>query len=79
MAHQTITALYDDYDAASTAVFRIVQEALTNIARHARAQNVLLNLYRTNGELLVTIQDDGRGIRRHRWSTRRRTSGVGRA
>src|SRR5690606_10025481 len=50
-------------DAASTAVFRIVQEALTNIARHAGARNVLLNLYRTNGELLVTIQDDGRGIR----------------
>jgi len=50
-------------DAASTAVFRIVQEALTNIARHAGASNVLLNLYRTNGELLVTIQDDGRGIR----------------
>lgn len=49
-------------DAASTAVFRIVQEALTNIARHAGAQNVLLNLYRTDGELLVTIQDDGRGI-----------------
>ena len=50
-------------DAASTAVFRIVQEALTNIARHAGASNVLLNLYRTNGELLLTIQDDGRGIR----------------
>lgn len=44
-------------------MFRIVQEALTNIARHAGAQNVLLNLYRTNCELLVTIQDDGRGIR----------------
>jgi len=50
-------------DAASTAVFRIVQEALTNIARHAGATNVLLNLYRTDGELLVTIRDDGRGIR----------------
>jgi len=50
-------------DAASTAVFRIVQEALTNIARHAQARSVLLNLSRTNGELLVTIQDDGRGIR----------------
>jgi len=50
-------------DAASTAVFRIVQEALTNIARHANAGNVALNLYRTNGELLVTVQDDGRGIR----------------
>lgn len=50
-------------DAASTAVFRIVQEALTNIARHAGAQNVLLNLSRLDSELLVTIQDDGRGIR----------------
>jgi len=50
-------------DAASTAVFRIVQEALTNIARHANASNVALNLYRSDGELLVTIQDDGRGIR----------------
>lgn len=50
-------------DAASTAVFRIVQEALTNIARHANARNVALNLYRSDGELLVTVQDDGRGIR----------------
>ena len=49
-------------DDASTAVFRIVQEALTNIARHAQAQNVALNLYRLDGELLVTIRDDGRGI-----------------
>ncbi|HEX8479539.1 MAG TPA: PAS domain-containing sensor histidine kinase [Telluria sp.] len=50
-------------DDASTAIFRIVQEALTNIARHAEARNVTLNLYRLDGELLVTIRDDGRGIR----------------
>lgn len=50
-------------DAASTAIFRIVQEALTNIARHAGAQQVCVNLYRLDGALLVTIQDDGRGIR----------------
>jgi len=50
-------------DASSTAVFRIVQEALTNIARHAGAKNVVLNLYRSNSDLLVTISDDGRGIR----------------
>ena len=49
-------------DASSTAVFRIVQEALTNIARHADARNVTLNLYRSNSDLLLTIQDDGRGI-----------------
>jgi PAS domain S-box-containing protein len=49
-------------DTASTAIFRIVQEALTNIARHAAASNVTLNVYRLDGELLVTIRDDGRGI-----------------
>jgi PAS domain S-box-containing protein len=49
-------------DTASTAIFRIVQEALTNIARHAEARNVTMNLYRLNSELLITIRDDGRGI-----------------
>ena len=50
-------------DAASTAIFRIVQEALTNIARHAEAASVTMNLFRLNGDLLVTIRDDGVGIR----------------
>lgn len=49
-------------DEASTVIFRVIQEALTNIARHADAKNVILNLYRIDGELLVTIRDDGRGI-----------------
>ncbi len=49
-------------DAASTAIFRIVQEALTNIARHANAANVTITLYRINGEVLLTVRDDGRGI-----------------
>ena len=50
-------------DAASTAIFRIVQEALTNIARHAAATRVMMNLFRLNSDLLITIRDDGRGIR----------------
>lgn len=49
-------------DAASTAIFRIVQEALTNIARHANATSVTMYLYRIDGQLLVSIRDDGRGI-----------------
>ena len=49
-------------DQASTAIFRIVQEALTNVARHAQATRVTLTLYRSNNELLITIRDDGRGI-----------------
>jgi PAS domain S-box-containing protein len=50
-------------DGASTAIFRIVQEALTNISRHAGATNVAMNLFRLNGDLLITIRDNGRGIR----------------
>ena len=49
-------------DAASTAIFRIVQEALTNIARHANASSVTITLYRVNGEVLLTVRDDGCGI-----------------
>ena len=49
-------------DNASTAIFRIVQEALTNIARHAGATSVTMYLYRIDGQLLVSIRDDGRGI-----------------
>jgi len=66
--HGIPCALYADEaelrldDAASTAIFRIVQEALTNIARHANATRVTMNLYRINDELLITIRDDGRGI-----------------
>ena len=49
-------------DNASTAIFRLVQEALTTVARHAHATHVTLTLYRSNHDLLVTIRDDGRGI-----------------
>jgi PAS domain S-box-containing protein len=49
-------------DGASTAIFRIVQEALTNIARHADAHSVTMSLYRIDSELLIAIRDDGRGI-----------------
>jgi PAS domain S-box-containing protein len=49
-------------DAASTAIFRIVQEALTNIARHAQARNITVALHRVDSALSIAIQDDGRGI-----------------
>ena len=49
-------------DTYSTAIFRIAQEALTNIARHAQASHVWLRLWRADGLLYVVIRDDGRGI-----------------
>lgn len=46
----------------STAIYRIVQEALTNITRHAAASKVELSLRRVDDILDIAIQDDGRGI-----------------
>jgi len=46
----------------STAVFRIFQEALTNVARHAAATRIRVNLGETDGKLVLEIADDGKGI-----------------
>lgn len=45
-----------------TACFRIVQEALTNIARHAKAQRVEIELHRTDDALMLRVHDDGCGF-----------------
>jgi PAS domain S-box-containing protein len=49
-------------DARATALFRIVQEALTNILRHAQAQNVTITLSVEECFLCLRIQDDGVGL-----------------
>lgn len=48
--------------ASKTGLFRIVQEALTNIVRYAEAENVIVNLEKHDGRLLLSIQDDGIGF-----------------
>ena len=45
-----------------TACFRIVQEALTNISRHAQAKRVDISLRRDGPDLLLNVQDDGCGF-----------------
>ena len=45
-----------------TTCFRIAQEALTNVARHARATHVLLQLTRTPATLEMAVRDDGIGF-----------------
>lgn len=47
----------------STALFRIAQEALTNIAKHAEASRVSVKLARLRHYVSLKITDDGRGIR----------------
>lgn len=44
------------------ALFRVFQEALTNVARHSRARHVAVELVYTDEALTLTIQDDGRGF-----------------
>lgn len=46
----------------ATQVFRIVQEALTNVARHAEATRVLLQIEDDAGALRLRLSDNGRGI-----------------
>ena len=45
-----------------TAVFRMVQEALTNVFRHSEAHNVWVGLIQKESETIITVRDDGKGI-----------------
>jgi signal transduction histidine kinase len=49
-------------DAERTAIYRIVQEALTNCARHARAKSVRISLRQQDDRLHLTVDDDGQGF-----------------
>jgi len=49
-------------DVLATALFRIVQESLTNVVRHAGATRVKVSLTSAGSELLLTVRDDGAGI-----------------
>jgi signal transduction histidine kinase len=45
-----------------TGIFRIFQESLTNIARHADATKVFTTLQKTDDQLVLTIKDNGKGF-----------------
>lgn len=49
-------------DETETHLFRIAQEALTNVARHADAKHVTIQLELHNQEICLAIEDDGRGL-----------------
>lgn len=60
--------LPDDYN---TCIYRVVQEALHNCARHSRATAVRIKVHRQPGALVLNIQDDGQGF------DARQTKGLG--
>jgi len=45
-----------------TAVYRIVQELLNNVIKHAQAQEVFISLVREAGQLYLSVEDDGQGL-----------------
>lgn len=60
-----------------TAIFRIIQEALTNMFRHSGARNGKVNLTQKDSTILVTVQDDGKGIEEQVVQLRPESVGVG--
>jgi signal transduction histidine kinase/ligand-binding sensor domain-containing protein len=58
--------------ASATELFRIYQEMLTNVARHARASRVEIHMELSSGVLVLEVQDNGCGI--HMQDVERRTS-----
>lgn len=58
-----------------TALFRIVQEAITNIVRHAQAETVRIQLWEEGGSVIAEVEDDGVGFDIARF--RRQRSGEG--
>jgi signal transduction histidine kinase len=45
-----------------TVLYRVVQEALTNVVKHAHAENVSVLLHARQGRVAIVIEDDGRGF-----------------
>lgn len=61
----------------ATAVFRIIQESLTNIARHAEATQVEIVVTRTDGHLCFEVSDNGKGFDPHAVASRKSFGLVG--
>jgi len=60
-----------------TAIFRIVQESLSNVFRHSGARKAWITLQNNEDHVNVRIQDDGKGISQNVVDNRHNTMGVG--
>jgi PAS domain S-box-containing protein len=79
--HIKWTISIDDLDGLlslpiQTAIYRVVQEALTNIGKYARPKNVLVEIKRLDQSLFFTIQDNGIGFERGQVLTEKKTLGL---
>jgi signal transduction histidine kinase len=60
----------------ATTVFRVAQEALTNVAKHTRATQVHMRLYQRDASLILEIEDNGEGLPADRLSAASPSLGV---
>lgn len=78
---ETNLALHSDHspvdDVRATTVFRILQEALTNVARHAAASRTQISFTQTRDQLSLEVTDNGRGISPEELAGRRSLGLVG--
>jgi signal transduction histidine kinase len=51
-------------DSLKTPIFRISQEAMTNVSKHSQASLIKLSLQREDDKIVLTIQDNGQGFAR---------------
>jgi signal transduction histidine kinase len=58
-------------------IYRVVQEALTNVTRHSRAQRVKIKVHKTGGRIQCTVQDDGEGFDAEEVLSRKGRKGLG--
>lgn len=63
--------------AAELALFRVVQEALNNVAKHAQASNVEIQVERDESQVILSVTDDGKGMQPPRPIPARRRPGLG--
>jgi two-component system sensor histidine kinase UhpB len=64
--HLAIDAAKSGFGAeADAAIYRLVQEGLTNAARHGAARQVWISIFADTGAIRVTVEDDGTGISDH--------------
>ena len=57
--HQRLTDLHEDM---AFALFRVTQESVTNVLRHAKATNLVVQLRRQADGMKLTVHDDGAGF-----------------
>ncbi len=76
--HLTAFAQIEELDVASkTVLYRVAQESLTNVVRHARAGNVFLRLHKLKDRVRLEVHDDGKAFVAQRALSSRRRGRLG--